>query len=71
MKRKTVGKKGRKKAGRRRKVPKKIAKLKLPKPIEERVAKETDNPADVQVLTHGSDPVVYVKGKTVGAWVDL
>lgn len=68
MKRKQV-KKGRK-AGKRR-VPRQIARLRLPKPIEERVSQETDNPADVNVATRGNDPIVYVKGKAVGAWIDL
>jgi len=73
MKRKQAkkGRKVRKKAGKRRKTPERIARLKLPKPIEERVSQETDNPEDVRVTTQGNDPVVYVKGKVVGAWIDL
>lgn len=72
MKRKGVkGRKASKKAGKRRKTPEGIARLKLPKPIEERVSQETDNPEDVRVTTQGNDPVVYVKGKVVGAWIDL
>lgn len=71
MKRKAVRKKGRKTAGKRGRVSERIAKLKLPKPIEKRVLEETDNPEEVQVVTRRNGPLVVVKGKTVGAWLDL
>jgi hypothetical protein len=44
----------------------------MPKPLKERVLKEKpEKPSDVQVVTEGSDPVVWVRGKVVGAWIDL
>ena len=44
----------------------------MPKPLKERVLKEKpEKPSDVQVVTEGSDPVVRVRGKVVGAWIDL
>jgi hypothetical protein len=44
----------------------------MPKPLKERVLKEKpEEPSDVQVVTEGSDPVVWVRGKVVGAWIDL
>jgi hypothetical protein len=44
----------------------------MPKPLKERVLKEKpEKPSDVQVVTEGSDPVVWVREKVVGAWIDL
>ena len=44
----------------------------MPKPLKERVLKEKpEKPSDIQVVTEGSDPVVRVRGKVVGAWIDL
>jgi hypothetical protein len=44
----------------------------MPKPLKERVLKEKpEKPSDVQVITKGLDPVVRVRGKVVGAWIDL
>jgi hypothetical protein len=64
---KTRSKKTRKGSGRRRvKLPD------MPKPLKERVLKEKpEKPSDVQVITEGSDPVVRVRGKVVGAWINL
>jgi hypothetical protein len=64
---KTRSKKTRKDSGRRRvKLPD------MPKPLKERVLKEKpEKPSDVQIITEGSDPVVWVRGKVVGAWIDL
>jgi len=67
QKAKTRSKKTRKGSGRQRiKLPD------MPKPLKERVLKEKpEKPSDVQVVTEGSDPVVWVRGKVVGAWIDL
>lgn len=49
-----------------------IERLRLPKPIERRVLMETNDPSDVRIIrATPNDPVVVVKGKTVGAWLDL
>jgi hypothetical protein len=64
---KTGSKKKRKGSGRQ-----KIKLQDMPKPLKERVLKEKpEKPSDVQVVTEGSDPVVWVRGKVVGAWIDL
>jgi hypothetical protein len=64
---KTRSKKTRKGSGRRR-----IRLPDMPKPLKERVLKEKpEKPSDVKVITEGSDPVVRVRGKVVGAWIDL
>ena len=64
---KTRSKKKRKGGGRQ-----KIKLPDMPKPLKERVLKEKpEKPSDIQVVTEGSDPVVWVRGKVVGAWIDL
>jgi hypothetical protein len=64
---KTRSKKTRKSSGRQ-----KVKLPDMPKPLKERVLKEKpEKPSDVQVVTEGSDPVVWVRGKVVGAWIDL
>jgi len=64
---KTRSKKTRKGSGRQR-----IRLPDMPKPLKERVLKEKpEKPSDVQIITEGSDPVVWVRGKVVGAWIDL
>jgi hypothetical protein len=64
---KTRSKKVRKSSGRQRmKLPD------MPKPLKERVLKEKpEKPSDVQIITEGSDPVIRVRGKVVGAWINL
>ena len=46
---------------------------KMPKPLEKRVALEKpEKPEDVRVIEPIiGDPIVQVRGKTVGAWIDL
>jgi len=46
---------------------------KMPKPLEKRVALEKpEKPEDVRVIEPiTGDPIVQVRGKTVGAWIDL
>jgi hypothetical protein len=64
---KTRSKKTRKSSGRQ-----KVKLPDMPKPLKERVLKEKpEKPSDVQVITKGLDPVVRVRGKVVGAWIDL
>jgi hypothetical protein len=46
----------------------------MPKPLKERILKEKpEKPSDVQIISDArrADPVVRVKGKVVGAWIDL
>jgi hypothetical protein len=63
---KTGSKKKRKGGGQKIKLPD------MPKPLKERVLKEKpEKPSDVQVVAEGLDPVVRVRGKVVGAWIDL
>jgi hypothetical protein len=64
---KTRSKKTRKGSGRQ-----KIKLPDMPKPLKERVLKEKpEKPSDVQVIAKGLDPVVRVRGKVVGAWIDF
>jgi hypothetical protein len=67
QKAKTRSKNTRKGSGRQRiKLPD------MPKPLKERVLKEKpEKPSDVQIITEGSDPVIRVRGKVVGAWINL
>jgi hypothetical protein len=64
---KTRSKKTRKSSGRQ-----KVKLPDMPKPLKERVLKEKpEKPSDVQVIAKGLDPVVRVRGKVVGAWIDF
>ena len=68
-----------KKAGRKKvrktkvKAKRKTRIPKMPKPLEKRVALEKpEKPEDVKVIEPiAGDPIVQVRGKTVGAWIDL
>jgi len=48
---------------------------KMPKPLRRRVLQEKpEKPDDVRVIeprNSNGDPIVQVRGKTVGAWIDL
>jgi|GEM_PF-2303117 len=74
--RKGRAKRGGKTGKRVRKVGKVEASLpRMPKPLRERVMQERpEKPEDVRVIeppNGNGDPIVQVRGKTVGAWIDL
>ncbi|MEM4342573.1 MAG: hypothetical protein QXF97_08535 [Candidatus Caldarchaeum sp.] len=44
----------------------------MPKPIREKVQLQAETPEDIDVIEPArGDPIVRVKGKTIGAWVDI
>ncbi len=62
-------KSGRKKGG-AKSVKEKVRNM--PKPIREKVLKIAEKPEDIAIVEPAAgDPIVHVRDKTVGAWVDI